>query len=616
MIKKQADFKQDPGPMLEIEKVAGSSNESAACSVFSKKIEDSSGRVGTLVAVVYLKNTGGGDLQSSLRDIFEIVTKKFEGSETSTLEAIRLSVKAGIDYLASREIEVNLAVVFFLGEACYIGRYGANVHVLVFDKERSEEIDFEFGSGPVFPEQTYLIATEFFLKIFDKSALLGEENLAETRDGLATELSSREDQGAIAAAFVRINEGSELVEEEANEAIESHENREKMEEFTDQDSGLGEDEVGEDLREQNAFSRVFGKIKAIRFGSVRSFFKLRRSIVIVACTILVILGISIGFSVKSNIERERRGEFQAHMSQALTKYNEGAAIVELNKQKAREILITADKEVKIALDLNSNSEDAKKLASDISSKLKETEATSGIEFKIVAESDEPLNSLAFNDGKIVGFSKGKLVEIDLKSHQKSEIALKSDVSSGFIFDGKAFLLSDEGVRSVNLASEKEEKLVDFDEAVEIAVFLGNIYLLSSTQIQKFVPVEGGFSDAVDYLDSKRDFGQRGRFAIDGSIWVTSGRKIYKFTRGIDDNFEISGLPEMGEFGPIYTNSDIDNLYVVDVSNSALLVIGKDGIWRKAYQSGEFSRLTDLVVDEVNKKVYISSANRILEAGLE
>ena len=61
---------------------------------------------------------------------------------------------------------------------------------------------------------------------------------------------------------------------------------------------------------------------------------------------------------------------------------------------------------------------------------------------------------------------------------------------------------------------------------------------------------------------------------------------------------------------------MDNLYVVDAANEALLAIGKDdGILKKSYQAKEFGKATGLVVDEQAGKIYISVDNKILVADL-
>jgi len=164
---------------------------------------------------------------------------------------------------------------------------------------------------------------------------------------------------------------------------------------------------------------------------------------------------------------------------------------------------------------------------------------------------------------------------------------------------------------------KTETIIEGQTGRDIAVFIGNIYLLTPDQVVKFSPIEGGYADGVDYLNEKANFTDSSRMAIDGNVWLTSGQKILKFLRGENKNFEISGLTApVGEFGIVYTSSSLDNLYVVDSKNSALLVVGKDGVYKKAYQSAEFGRASDVVINNDEDTMYIADGPRILEAKLE
>ena len=183
----------------------------------------------------------------------------------------------------------------------------------------------------------------------------------------------------------------------------------------------------------------------------------------------------------------------------------------------------------------------------------------------------------------------------------------------------AYILTGDAVFEVDLGVGRQsepKKIVAGQVADDLVVFLGNIYLLSFEGIAKFVPIEAGYSGPQVYLDEKVKFAPDSTMAIDGSVWVASGNKIFKFLRGVRQDFEISGLTSTaGEFGMIYTNADLDNLYVVDRINAALLVIDKNGVYQKVYQAEEFGKAADLVVDEVGERMYLAIDNKILEAGL-
>ena len=54
---------------------------------------------------------------------------------------------------------------------------------------------------------------------------------------------------------------------------------------------------------------------------------------------------------------------------------------------------------------------------------------------------------------------------------------------------------------------------------------------------------------------------------------------------------------------------------MDHANSAVLVVAKDGTYKKSYQSKEFAKLTSIMVDETSGKMYITSGDKIMVAGL-
>ncbi|MBI2326965.1 hypothetical protein HYU92_01490 [Candidatus Curtissbacteria bacterium] len=588
----EADAKESSSTSreLEIEKIAGSADDHVAGSVFVKRIELPDLGVGTLVAVFHLKSKDSGDLQILGGDTFELVCKKIESSGTSVLEAVRLSTSAAWEYLSDRNLEVNFALVFFWDDACYISRFGSLAKILIFDslisggKQVSEEIKFDSGSGPTKLGQIYLVATEPFLTIFDKSLLSHDADLGELIDGVATEISAKKDKFGVAAALVRIkpHKGETLVGREEDESLEEAEKEEVL------------------PKKQTFFKDV---LTVVRF---------RRGVVILACLVLLILMGSVLFTLKGSRERENKTQFNSHFAAASSKYNEATALLELNRSKAREILVEADREVKLALKFLGD-ESAKKLESEIVLKLKETENTQNINFELLVEVDEPLSSLSVSDKRLWAVGGGKIFEIDPTSKSVDEID-SGAAERGFIFDAAGYLLGENKVVKIDFTSGKSEDLFNTEGAHDIAVFLGNIYLLFDLRIAKFVPVAKGYSE-TSYLEKEVELTQRSRFAIDGYIWVTSGKRIYKFLRGRQESFEISGLSGGGDLGAIFTNTELSDLYVIDVTNSALLVIGKDGIYKRAYQSTEFGKASDMVINE-SKRLYIVLANKILTAELE
>ena len=100
-------------------------------------------------------------------------------------------------------------------------------------------------------------------------------------------------------------------------------------------------------------------------------------------------------------------------------------------------------------------------------------------------------------------------------------------------------------------------------------------------------------------------------AIDGSVWVTAGGKILKYTRGVKENFEISGVEGMSG-DVIYTDDETEKLYVLDAANGRVVVLAKTGEYESQYMSEEMKKATGLVVDGKAGKIYLLAGSKVYE----
>ncbi len=444
---------------------------------------------------------------------------------------------------------------------------------------------------------------------------------------MATEISANDGQSEMAAAFVLVKGESEGIQKpsEPNAII-------AADQLPDKDKATTEPLDLEAIEEDQAASivkssqfknrlsrlvaRIFSEIRSLRRGETSVISRLRRNIVILVLVILLVLGASALFAVKERGDKEKLAQFNLHLQTASSKYKEGTAIIDLNRGRAREILIEADREIKLALAIDEDSEEAKNLSSQILTTLRETEEEANVAFETFVETSGEIASIANRAGKLVAAAGGEILEIDVALKKQEKITTEDQALQIFSYGDYVFILAGDKLLRVDLAKDKKEEVAGATGAHDMAVFLGNIYLLFESQIAKMVPTETGYAPASDYLASPTNFGGNSRFAIDGFVWVTNGREILKFLRGEKQTFEISGQTAgLGELGAIYTSSNFDNLYVVDRVNSALLVIDKEGVYKKAYQSREFGRASDLVIADDEGKMYLAVGNKILEAPL-
>lgn len=637
--------------ILTFEKVAGAGDAKSSCAIFNRRVTLADSSVGTIVGCLMAKSDDA-DVQIIIRDLVELAASKLEGYENGVLAALVHVRDLSVNFIADRKVSVDFAYLVFYKDVCYIVRLGDGVKVQVFDPPKSGEVKFSEGSGPVEPGQIYVIATDRFLTLFDTAVFAQEAEIEfrEIIDGLATEISAESEQSQIGAAFVQISEeaekpfdlaqgkGTEPAEEDTGAEEETAESTAKVELMEaegaterrsvkreaplEEEVTLGEAvELSRDSGPTSKFIGLWGSLvreaKKLRAQEVVAVGRLRRNIVVLALVILLILAGSVSYAVYKNQQKKKLEQLSAHLTAAASKLSEGAAVAELNRSRAREIFVEADREVDLALEIDSKSEKAKSIKEGITGKLKETDQSANVGFETFFEADVGLVTLAAADENLIAVSESSIFAVATASESSEKLDGKSPARLAAVYDRKVYLVTDKGVARVDIASRGISDLFDHSGAQDIGVFLGNVYLMSGNKIDKYVPIEAGYSGPSDYLSSAEQFSERSHLAIDGLVWVTSGPKILKFNRGERQDFEISGAPPgIADLGIIYTSSSLDNLYVIDAGNSALLVIGKDGAYKRSYQSPEFSRASGLVVTEDDGKIYITSGTKVLEANLE
>ncbi len=128
------------------------------------------------------------------------------------------------------------------------------------------------------------------------------------------------------------------------------------------------------------------------------------------------------------------------------------------------------------------------------------------------------------------------------------------------------------------------------------------------------------SDPIGWLISKKDlvFADITSMAVDGDLWLsTNDGQVKKFTKGAEDNnFTLQGLPnELKSEVIIYTNENLQNLYILVKNESKLLIFNKQGEFQKEIESPSLASVTDIAVSEKLNKAFAISGSVVFEIGL-
>lgn len=637
---------------FQVEKIAGKPQSTGACGVFNKNLSLVDGTTGLLSCCVEVSGNQE-DLSALLHKIFESSCEAIENSEAEILERLKKINALTQSYIDTNSLDFNYIFCFFYKAACYVIRRGEMVGLWVYEQDDVQEINIDYGSGLLKENQIYLIANKSCTELFDFSVLSEPDiSLAEVIDGMATEIFAQEN-ALLGAVFVKVSKDEdEMVEEslaEEQEAADSEGERGELEgtvideaapelqpdmeaenypesaELVN-DNAPGTEATDEVLPKKRVsllvvfsggIKRVFLEIKGVFRGDRAAVGSFRKKLVMGAILIVIILAGSATYSIWKKNDAQTRVEVKSHIEAAAAKYNEGVSIIELNKERAKQILIEAQTEVKQALALDAKSEEAKQLEGNIQSKLKETEAGGNIALSSFAELNGEVKAIALNGKNLVALTGSAGFSVDTAGKATDAVKDLKNVEAATLFDNKIFYTGSDGVFRQAISKGKPLAITEFKDAQDIGVFFGNVYLLKSNQVAKLVPIEEGYAAPTDYLDGTQAFTRSSRMAIDSNIWITSGGDILKYNKGKKVDFSVAGLPgKLGDLGPIFTDGNVDNLYVIDKANSVLLIIGKDGNYKKALQAVEIGKANSLVVNENEDTVYLAVGDKVLKASLK
>lgn len=151
---------------------------------------------------------------------------------------------------------------------------------------------------------------------------------------------------------------------------------------------------------------------------------------------------------------------------------------------------------------------------------------------------------------------------------------------------------------------------------DLQVFNKNIYLLDSArgQIYKYIPTDDGYASRSAYFKSGAYAQNASSFAIDQSIYVAQSKLITKYTSGLQDGFN----PTYPNSGPtiarVVTGSDVDSIYIWDRSHGSIIILSKNGDYKKTIESTVLSKSTS--VEVYNDSAYALQGSKIYKVDLK
>lgn len=590
---------------------------------------------GHLFAVVATgRHEEGVDAVSAGRELLSRLHEEYFGSgEGSAFAILEAAVKKVSEEFRSTWGEVEIAAVSLVGGVVYsVVGGGAQVAIFrngilakILESTREEVIS---ASGYPKEGDVLILGTKFFFEVFSsgviKAAIEGKEP-GSAVESLAPTVHSRDDTGSLGAAILSFKEAEGIVAEVT---------------FPAKLSEPGQAQPGEKMAR---ISSSFGKAVAFVQGYMARFFPERKIYVkgtgeeeegvpqkrkllsSVGIILLVLLVVSIGFGIRAKTVKEGRARYESRLTQAQHEFDESLTLVSLNPDRARELFANSR-----ALVTTLKAEGVKdKELEELIAKLDENQGTVLGEYQAEPQLFVDLSilsdnlkgdSLAASSEMVFVLDKGgrKVVGITFGT-KKSEIVAGPDQISAArdlaVYEDRAFVLEADGIYEVGDTKTKAVAS-EWKGEVLIYAYAANLYVVDKEAgvIWRYQGSGTTFGSGTNWLAPgvSPDLSLATATTIDGAIWLLSGSgRISKFSTGNPVSFSPTGVfPQLANPNSIYTNEELDFVYILERDKKRVVVLEKDGKYKAQYYSDKLGEATDLAVSEADGKIIILAGDKL------
>jgi hypothetical protein len=356
----------------------------------------------------------------------------------------------------------------------------------------------------------------------------------------------------------------------------------------------------------------------------------RKKYAMLGAALIVLLVASTAVGLRQKGIKDERDAYISRLNQAVHTFEESMGLYRLDPKRSRELFNTSRES---ASSLIAEGVSDPKL-DELREKLMQSEGEVLGEFTGEAELYLDLGLLASglkgDDMVATGRrmfildKEGKRVVSVVYDTKRSEVvagpALIAKLVDVAAHADNYYIVQDDGIYKTGRTAEKLINKEWMGEVVS-AAYLSNVYVLEkgTGKIWRYPATASGFGNRQNWLLSgvEPDFSNVKSMVIDGSIWLLSGSgQVFKYNSGIQRDFRITGLyPDLANPAAIYTNEDLEYLYVLDNENSRVVVLDKNGEFKYQYLAEEVGKAKGFAVSEKDKKVILLVGDKLLSIEL-
>jgi hypothetical protein len=235
--------------------------------------------------------------------------------------------------------------------------------------------------------------------------------------------------------------------------------------------------------------------------------------------------------------------------------------------------------------------------------------------------------LLFLNEKVIAASNSQIVTLDSSGSAKEfswpqnyggiiDAASMQDLNLAVIYTDQnkviSFLSATSQFAENNIAIPGDAKITT------IGTYLTYAYLLDAqnNQIYRYPRATGGFGDKTSWLKDNINLSSACCMAIDENVYLINNDSVIKLFKGTNQNLNLEQTTNPFTPDGIFTDSNTQNIYILDKTYGRIIKFGKDGVLVGQYFHENIKKSTGLVVDEKNSKAYITTSDGLLSFSLQ
>jgi len=567
----------------------------------------------------------------------ELLTKLHEeyfgSTEASAFNALSDACKKVIDEFRQSWGEVQIATVSIIDDVVYTA-CGGGGQTAIFRKGMLASLLVSKTDGVVsasgYPKENDILiigTSSFFIKFSDgmlRAALTGKD-VEQAAESLVPTIHSNSSKGDIGAAFIKFEKKKPF--EQEKEIVKMKKGKQEERKIV----------LGKKHRWLTSFTSFLAAVLPDRKIYVKKAkddvdtAQNKKVAVSIGFVLLVLLTVSIGFGIRQKRINDEKMRYEDRLTNAIHLYEEAVSLFELDADRARELFVEsfqiADRLTREEVNDPKLDELVTNLEGSHGQILGEfiTSAELFVDLTLVSDGFRG-DSLAATTETIYVLDKEgeKIIKTSVETKGSEIIAgpsIVKDTKNIAAYADRVYIVKTDGIF---------EAAVDGEQVVEDTMgdnnlthgYAANLYILNrdTSIIWRYTAASEGFSSRNNWLIEgiEPDFSKITSWTIDGSIWLLNDTgKIFKYSQGNPQAFTVSGVaPSLISPKAIYTNEELDYIYLLEPVAQRIVVIDKEGNYLAQYKSEQAGDAIALAVSEKEKKIILLTADKLYSIELE